>query len=83
MTNLNYILLFNVIFVELKLEIAEVKFGKKFSITVKMLMGKWILFWNSTVITKVGVKVKPFFKYEIQLCKITANMYRSYEGIYK
>ena len=56
------------------MEIAEVKFEKKFLITVKMLKGRWILFWNSTVITKVRVYIWQFFKYEIQLFKITANM---------
>ena len=43
------------------MEIAEVKFERKFLITVKMLDGKWILFWNSTVITKVQVYIKLFF----------------------
>ena len=63
------------------MKIAGVKFERKFLITVKMVKGKWILFWNSTVITKV--QVCYFFKYKIQLFRITANMYIPCEGIYK
>ena len=61
---------------------AEVKFEKKFWITVKMLKGKWILFWNSTVIAKVQV-YKLFFRCEIELpvCKITVNVYIPCEEI--
>ena len=35
------------------------------------------------MITKVRVYIKLFFKYEIQLCKTTANMYTPCEAIYK
>ena len=59
LANLNYIHLFHVKLVDLYiyrlLKIAKVKFERKFLITVKMLQGKWILFWNSTVITNVQV----------------------------
>ena len=47
-----------------------------------MLKGKWILFWNSTVIAKVQV-YKLFFRCEIELpvCKITVNVYIPCEEI--
>lgn len=47
-----------------------------------MLMGKWILIWNSTVITTRLEYIGYFFKYEIQLRKITVNMNRPCERNY-